>query len=435
MPNPPGFARISSALLGALCLAATAPAGVLVVDPSGSGDFTALQSAVDGAADGDTLLVHSGVYSTCVVSNKALSIVAAIGADVQVVGGVRVRTLAAGKTVVLARLKAVGSITADPLTAYGLHLIHNAGHLRVEQCQLTGAGGSASLATRDGFDGVRVDSCADVALVGTTCKGGSGLNGGSRGAFPGTSGAGMRAIASSVTLYDDTLLGGVGMDGTFASGNWNGGHGGAAYSGAGSTLFVSGSTCTGGDGGDGQTTNCFTSEGGNGGAGIALTSGGDQAHVLATPAAGGWGGAGILVFCAPVAGPQAPARSGAPAQFVDLTGSAHRLSAPVPVHEAAPATLTFTGQPGDHVALLLSRTVGATFVPAQSGVVLVAPPYRTLQLGTVPASGALTVQLPMPDLGAGIDAIRLFAQSSFTDAGGSSVLGSPATLVVLDRAF
>jgi len=38
------------------------PGGEIVVDPSGGGDFTEIQPAIDAAADGDTVLVQPGEY-------------------------------------------------------------------------------------------------------------------------------------------------------------------------------------------------------------------------------------------------------------------------------------------------------------------------------------------------------------------------------------
>jgi hypothetical protein len=44
------------------CLAGAANAGVLVVDGGGQGDYTDIQSALDAASDGDTILVKPGTY-------------------------------------------------------------------------------------------------------------------------------------------------------------------------------------------------------------------------------------------------------------------------------------------------------------------------------------------------------------------------------------
>src|SRR5437016_2892190 len=78
--------------------AASARAGnVLIVDSSGSGQYTDIQSAVDAAQEGDVVLVRTGTYFTFLVSNKELAVVGDAGANVQIVGAIRVHDLAATK--------------------------------------------------------------------------------------------------------------------------------------------------------------------------------------------------------------------------------------------------------------------------------------------------------------------------------------------------
>lgn len=49
-------------------------------DDGGAGvDFTELQTAIDAAGDGDTLLIHPGSYSSATIDNQALTLVGAPG--------------------------------------------------------------------------------------------------------------------------------------------------------------------------------------------------------------------------------------------------------------------------------------------------------------------------------------------------------------------
>lgn len=69
--------------LAAFAAAAAAPAAVIVVDSQGGGDFTEIQSAIDAAQSGDTLLVKGGTYAHFTIDQKALTVVAEKGQTVQ----------------------------------------------------------------------------------------------------------------------------------------------------------------------------------------------------------------------------------------------------------------------------------------------------------------------------------------------------------------
>src|SRR5690349_15690352 len=64
------------ALMSASLLAALAPAAVASVHVLNGGSGTALQSAVNAAADGDTILVHGGQFGTVLLVGRSLTLVA-----------------------------------------------------------------------------------------------------------------------------------------------------------------------------------------------------------------------------------------------------------------------------------------------------------------------------------------------------------------------
>jgi hypothetical protein len=174
---------------------------------------------------------------------------------------------------------------------------------------------------------------------------------------------------------------------------------------------------------------------------------------------GGNGGNGIEAFSAStvqlldditVAGPGGHAGSGgasypgSPGQdriasgggtIVDLSGTAKHFISPTPVRENTIATLTFRGVSGETVKLLIARTPGFVFDALENGVLLLGAPIRTVNMGVIPASGVLNVQLPIPSIGPVLDASLLQLQARFTDSQGNVVLSGPSTMVILNQAF
>ncbi|MCA9751646.1 MAG: right-handed parallel beta-helix repeat-containing protein [Gemmatimonadetes bacterium] len=72
-----------------IALVATCPsfAATLAVRPDGSGDFTAIQAAVDAAVDGDVLDIGAGTYQEQVVVSKSIDLIGASGASATTIDG------------------------------------------------------------------------------------------------------------------------------------------------------------------------------------------------------------------------------------------------------------------------------------------------------------------------------------------------------------
>ena len=84
------------ALIGLLCYPATARADTWLVDAAGTGDFTAIQDAVDAAAPGDRIEILAGTYVEAVdLVDKPLDIIGVDGAGVTFIEGVEIGLQAA----------------------------------------------------------------------------------------------------------------------------------------------------------------------------------------------------------------------------------------------------------------------------------------------------------------------------------------------------
>jgi hypothetical protein len=418
--------RICAPFLAATALAATARPNVIVVDAGGGGNFTSIQPAVDAAVDGDTLLVKTGTYGAFVVGDKSLVIVGDASASVEVLGAARVQSLSALKTVVIENVTASGAPGTAP-NAYGLYLSNDAGHVRIENCHFTGAATSSG---GNGFDGVRVEFCNEVGLTRVTSVGGSAPS------FPSSccnyeSGAGLRASSSTVTIYRSTLRGGNGESAGFSAPN--GGSGGDGCAASGTNLFFSGSSCIGGNGGQAGPP-AFGAFGGDGGDGVHLSSG-SVCYLLENVETGGAPGpASPLDPLNTSPGEAGVARFGT--MFIDFTGSSRRMNSPSPVRENTTFNLTFTGTPGEQVALVVSNEADYVFKLPWKGVFLVKAlhPMLSVPVGTIPPGGTLTVPWGAPDLG-GQPSKVLHTQPVFIDAQGHRTIGNSSVLVMLSHLY
>jgi hypothetical protein len=409
---------------------------VLVVAPSGQ-PYSQIQDAVDNAAEGDTILVKTGNYASFVISARSLAIVGDEGANVQIAGAIRVRNLGGSQRVLLTRLTANGVYAATGFGQYGLYATNNVGALRVEGCALKGAAGTST--HPDGYAGVWLENCFDVALHESTCVGGAGKDGWA-GIDTGRSGDGVRASGCTLAVASSVVRGGSGLNGSDCWNSPDGGDGGDGLHLVGSVVWLHAGTARGGDGGDGKqpTSGCSCSTGAFGGTGgyALLGLGSSVVYVQGTQESAAFSGDSWGGLCGFYMGTQMPLRSGG--SFVTTTAGPRRLNASAVRRESQDTLLEVRGQAGDAVQLVLSeRTQAARYLNAWQGMELVtrSTPMRLMHLGTLPASGIGQFSLPAQDLGPGVSARAWHLQLLVDEPGGVRRLGEAASVLRLDSAY
>ncbi|MFT7464670.1 MAG: hypothetical protein ACI9EF_003028 [Pseudohongiellaceae bacterium] len=119
--------------------------------------------------------------------------------------------------------------------------------------------------------------------------------------------------------------------------------------------------------------------------------------------------------------------------LVTLAGTPRSYGSTAPTREGESVTLSFEGELGDLVALLLAPTWMPGLSVGPSGKVLHLPmPFLIFELGTVPRSGNLEVSLPTGELGAGIDVLAVPSQALFLGTNGSLSWSGASLPVLLD---
>ena len=412
------FLTLTFALLTALADPVFA-GDVLTVGPTGG--FATVSSAVSSASNGDTILVGPGVtsISSIVVNQKSLSIVANQVEAIQVTGLIFVGHLLPGQTVLLAGLDLDSSYTpnfpSQPDCAVWLFL--NKGSVRMENCRVTAAA----------LVGVKIDQSDDVALVDCEVS------------APGPSdGAAIWANGSFVALHGSVAQGPMGET-PLQLFDLDGKPGGEALAITTSLVQASGCTFIGGVGGTGGACSLgSTGDGGPGGIGVEVFSGTFRYRDCAlVGGAGGQPGASLPASC--------------PDGSVGITGLAllttsftlampgvHRaLNAPVPMRELVPFPITLSGEPGELAGFILSTATAYANVTPQSFPLLVSfnASAQLFLVGALPPSGAITMNAAFPDLGIGVESVRLFMQSIHLPAGGFLTFGAPTALVAVDSSF
>ena len=407
----------SAAMLAVLGVPVLA-GNVLVVDASGGGDHTSIQVAIDVAVDGDTILVKSGTYENFRIDDKTVAVVADTGAHVNVTNTVRIENLAIHRDALLVGLRVVdypgGGMDA------GLRARINHGSVRVDGCRLTSLGYLGN--------GARVEGSRDVVIAGSELRSGTQV-------YPGDA---LRLTVfgeSRAAVYDSWLRGGdsTGATDEQSCARPDGGDGADVRSPT--FLFAAGSALFGGDGGEssaGGKLGCACGgDGGRGGNGVNAFGG--SVALLDNRYHGGAGGP-----CRPGSCPRC--QDGWPGQDVVgnatfFEGRARQLVVGNPQREGSTILVEARGLPGDQVYLFLSQETGYRYLPGLRGVQVTGRSGPSTFLGRIPRSGILVKPFPIPDLGPGVESTTIHLQAVHRAISGAWTLGSPVSLVVLDRAF
>jgi hypothetical protein len=407
------MSRSPIGVLAVLLCIASAPAllargDVHVVDDDGGFDFNDIQLAVLNVADGDVLLVRDGVYGGFTINGKSLTIVADAGAQVTIDSTILVHNLAGSQSVVLRDLDVVDMFTGVAL--YDLRT--SVGPMWMEEC--SAEGGAMFQVNHAAF--VRCAFDSEVAS------------------------SGLSSFASNVIVLDTTVQAGDGNDGFVdiklgIPVNGFDGTGGYRTT-AGDTVFISGGSMSGGDGGDGvepaPPDGC--SSGGDGGPGVAVFAADSVMRLQDVALAAGTGGVGGAGCNDGVAGvPIEVVLGGNPT--TPIAGPYRALSANSPVREGETLTISFAGEPGDAAFLLYAFAQEHAFIPNFSGASLldnfILFPIPFVLLG----SGTFDLPVVVPELGPGTESISVFLGSFFVATDSAKFLGSSSAVLLLDDAF
>ncbi len=406
-------ASLCPTLLALLFLAAPARAGVVVVDQA-AGPFTTIQAAIDAAQPGDTVLVRTGVYDKFTISAKSLSVLA----DGPLVF-VTTPGTAGNAAIAVANLGAGQSVLVRGLRSYfGIAVQSCAGPVWFEEVETYGLSASCSAG---GNAGAKVTSSARVTFVRCALRGE--LLGNTM-ALAQDSGPGLSASASTVQAIDCQIQGGDGRQQGFGSPALRGAAGLKLASA--SIVTLAGCTLQGGGGGLASGPLCTASHA-QGGAGVEFV---DAASVVRSQDSTAVGGARSLEpFCPGQSGPAGPAVVGSGA-IVALPGVARHASAGAPVRAGATLAFELAGVAGEIPALLVSTLHDPQ--PLLNGSLLVGLPQDdVLVLPALPASGSASLAFPVPDVGAAVGGLTLYAQAVFLGAGAAVWLGAGTSVVLV----
>lgn len=428
--------RLRPALALGLLLAHVAPpaaaGGVYLLSAPDQPPLADLQSAVDAAVEGDTLIVAGGDYPGFTIDAKSLALIVPGTSAARVTGPVRIRNLASGQSVSISGLWVeVSSADLPTANSQGHALIAEdcAGHLRFQDCLFLGANWATdqfstcgSFLFPRGGDGALFDNCARVSLVQCELEGGDGAGSSSCCcSIGGVGGHGLAALQSRLSIQECSVRGGQGGD--------NGAEGGDGGSGLridGGWIYATGSSFTGADGGYGHDFLCpvFGGDGGNGvwasaGTEVALQSctlikglGGNS--FCGNPGSGGlqFTGGGTLEIVPP------PARTLRATSFVaddELVG------------------IEVRGQPGDAVWLVWSDRPAWIELASIANAWLVPFPHPLTQApqGVIPAGGVLSLSVPAGDVS--IPLRRRMLQAMVRSSQGATFLTGVRHIAVVDR--
>ena len=386
--------------VGTLSLLAAGPSlaqGQLWVVDGASGpgfDFTDIQSAVDAASDGDTIVVRDGAYPGFTIDAKSLVVTEAAGSF----------TSTADFTVI--NLAPDQEVTVRGLNADPILLEDNEGAVFLESIGTPFPFIFCSPSSGGKGDALTVRFCETV--VATRC----GFSGEATATFGYD---GIDASGSNLYLFECSAEGGM----PSGAGTFPGGVGARITN---SFLFASGCYITGGCGADGP----LCSRGGSGGVG--LINAVSSVHLLETELKGGVKGCALeYPFCGGCGGTGAASTGG----HTLLAGFARNFTLESPGSGGQTTTLSYAGVAGDLVFALVGFELEALFAPDLAGTLVLPIPPLLLALGSADATGVLNTEVALPPLPPGTGAFTVYSQGAAVSPVGAAVLAAPSQLTIL----
>jgi len=360
----------------------------VVDDQPGPGvDFTAIQAAIDAAADGDTILVRSGEYASFAIDGKALRLIG----DAQ--GGAKPRVAFGPQVVAIANAPASRELVLRGLRIEPrIEIASCAGTVLLEDVESAGvqatACGALSIVRSELFGSLNLDT---LRLVDSSAHAWQSVV---HGGYPGRAGA--RLTNSALFLLSGHVAGGPGLIATQ------------------------------------NPFSPFCSSGGAGGAGVALTEG-SQCTSVDAGIQGGSGGPGSSTLGPPPmtcpSGPAGPSVSGA--GYLPLAGHQERaFEIASPAFAGSALAWSAIGEPGDFVFALISAQPNPQWMPSVAGTLLVTLDASVHVLGLLPQGphpASKQGSVPLAPFALGIESIGFAAQGAFFEPASSRiVLGSPS---------
>ncbi|GJM23317.1 MAG: hypothetical protein DHS20C15_32320 [Planctomycetota bacterium] len=382
-----------------------------------------LQNAINAAPPGEILLVRSGYYLSIFgggpsIDGKSLAIIGEKGASPPVIGRITLRNLGPTDSVVLRNLD---TSLPSGLFSYqtGLVIESSEGTVWAEECFFPGSSlPGGALGNRLVHSGVLMEGPGVLHLVRCEVSGVVGeddfSSGGPTGFSVGSEGGfGLELLGGTVNAWRSTITGGFGGDkegsttGSYAGGD-------AVHTSSAATLVLDGCTLTGG-GADQES----------GGAGISAPAGTAlQLFRRDSLIAGGPGS------------PDGPPVDAPDIVQTNLPAASRDFVLPAPLAVGEQSAVVLEGQPGDLVGVLLALAPGNVLLPSKQGALALGGNLRgPFVLGTIPASGQLTVPLQAPSLvPASLEGQITLGQLLVRPAGQTSkfLIGPPTAFTLVD---
>ncbi|MFT5285972.1 MAG: hypothetical protein ACI8TQ_002140 [Planctomycetota bacterium] len=396
-----------------------------VSSTDGVSDFATIQSAVDAASDGDTILVRPGTYGEFIIDGKGLIVLSGDGGSfavdippvtaVALTGWATIRNVPLSSTVIIRGMQIQTGV--DPIGFTfgfpGMVLLNNAGDIWLEDVDI-----DLSVATGGNFMyGVALLNSDSVNLVDSSFRGAPGSDG-------------LFSLNSDVFAFESEFRGGLGFHfDDYGTDVFNDGGDGVNFSGG--EFFGSDSLYEGGAGYsplDGLLCGHATSDGGNG---FNLANGTFRDRTGSSIAGAGGDG----TFCGIPSSSDGQTLIMSNGTMVPMTEPLRGMTTNSPVFEGDLFTRTYYGEPSELVLLTVGGAIApGAFVPDFMGPLFITGPQIYRFEGLLNGSGTKTKAFTLQDVGSG--AFTLYFQPSFFDLGTSTWrTGSPTCVSFVDGSY